>query len=98
MKKSRFADYDMYDEDVNWNVILAGKKQLYKSIMGSEPKEDDPALDAIIRMNDTGKATSYLREIGLEQGNQTVMADRDKAAMAAFGDGTIRSQAYVENR
>ena len=98
LKKARFADYNMYDEDVNWNVILAGKKQLYKNIMGSEPKEGDPALDAIIRMNDTGKATSYLREIGLEQGNQTVMADRDKAAMAAFGDGTIRSQAYVENR
>jgi hypothetical protein len=88
----------MYDKNVNWNFIVASKKQVAKNVLGVELKENDPALDSIIRMNDTSKEQEYLRNIGLERDYQKTKNDLQKAMMGAFGSGVVSSTAYVEGR
>jgi hypothetical protein len=98
LKDQRFALYPMYDKNVNWNFIVASKKQVAKNVLGVELKENDPALDSIIRMNDTSKEQEYLRNIGLERDYQKTKNDLQKAMMGAFGSGVVSSTAYVEGR
>jgi hypothetical protein len=95
LKKQRYAIYNMYDEDIDWNIILNSKKQAAKNVLGVELKEDDIALDAIIRMNDSTKEQEYLRELGLERGYNKVKNDLTKAMMATFGSGVVQSRSYV---
>ena len=98
LQKQKYAMYNMYDEDIDWNLILTSKKQVAKNVLGVELKEDDPALDAIIRMNDTSKEQEYLRNLGLERGYQKTKDDLTKAMMSTFGSGVVKSTAYVEGR
>ena len=98
LKKQRYALYNMYDEDVDWNFIVQSKKQAAKNVLGVELKEDDPLLDSIIRMNDTSKEQEYLREVGLERGYQKTKDDLTRAMMSTFGSGVVSSTAYVEGR
>lgn len=98
LQKQKYAMYNMYDEDIDWNLILTSKKQVAKNVLGVELKEDDPALDAVIRMNDTSKEQEYLRNLGLERGYQKTKDDLTKAMMSTFGSGVVKSTAYVEGR
>lgn len=98
LKKQRFAMYGMYDENISWDMIVASKKQSAKNILGVELKEDDPLLDSIIRMNDTSKEQSLLREEGLTRGYQKVTNDLQNAMMSTFGGGVVSSQSYVEGQ
>ena len=95
LKKTRFQFYDMYDEDISWQQIIASKQQMAKSILGQDLKSNDPLLDEIIKMNDSGKELERLRNYGLKTGNQKVKNDLAGAMMDTFGKGIVASRSYV---
>ena len=95
LKKTRFQFYDMYDEDISWQQIVASKQQMAKSILGQDLKSNDPLLDEIIKMNDSGKELERLRNYGLKTGNQKVKNDLAGAMMDTFGKGIVASRSYV---
>jgi hypothetical protein len=55
-------------------------------------------IKALAGLNDQSKELEYLRDIGMDSGNATVMADFTKNFMRAFGSGVVPSQAFVENQ
>ena len=95
LKKTRFQFYDMYDEDISWQQIIASKQQMAKSVLGQDLKSNDPLLDEIIKMNDSGKELERLRNYGLKTGNQKVKNDLAGAMMDTFGKGIVASRSYV---
>ena len=95
LKKTRYQFYDMYDEDISWQQIVASKQQMAKSILGQDLKSNDPLLDEIIKMNDSGKELERLRNYGLKTGNQKVKNDLAGAMMDTFGKGIVASRSYV---
>jgi hypothetical protein len=95
LKKTRFQFYNMYDEDISWQQIIASKQQMSKSILGQDLKSNDPLLDEIIKMNDSGKELERLRNYGLKTGNQKVKNDLAGAMMDTFGKGVVSSRSYV---
>lgn len=95
LKKTRFQFYDMYDEDISWQQIIASKQQMAKSVLGQDLKSNDPLLDEIIKMNDSGKELERLRDYGLKTGNQKVRNDLAGAMMDTFGKGIVASRSYV---
>ena len=95
LKKTRFQFYDMYDEDISWQQIIASKQQMAKSVLGQDLKSNDPLLDEIIKMNDSGQELERLRNYGLKTGNQKVKNDLAGAMMDTFGKGIVPSRSYV---
>ena len=95
LKKTRYQFYDMYDEDISWQQIVASKQQMAKSVLGQDLKSNDPLLDEIIKMNDSGKELERLRNYGLKTGNQKVKNDLAGAMMDTFGKGIVASRSYV---
>ena len=95
LKKTRFQFYDMYDEDISWQQIVASKQQMAKSVLGQDLKSNDPLLDEIIKMNDSGKELERLRNYDLKTGNQKVKNDLAGAMMDTFGKGIVASRSYV---
>ena len=95
LKKTRFQFYNMYDEDISWQQIIASKQQMAKSVLGQDLKSNDPLLDEIIKMNDSGKELERLRNYGLKTGNQKVKNDLAGAMMDTFGKGVVASRSYV---
>ena len=95
LKKTRFQFYDMYDEDISWQQIVASKQQMAKSVLGQDLKSNDPLLDEIIKMNDSGKELERLRNYGLKTGNQKVKNDLAGAMIDTFGKGIVASRSYV---
>ena len=87
LKKTRFQFYDMYDEDISWQQILASKQQMAKSVLGQDLQSDDSLLDELIRMNDSSKELERLREYGMQTGNQKVKTDLTSAMLDTFGAG-----------
>lgn len=103
LKELRTSEYDMYDGDIAWSTIVAGKRRLAENILGvqlnegSAEQEIDPVLDHIIRLNDNGEAQGYLRNVGLERGYAKTEGDLMKSMMGSFGGGVVSSQAYGES-
>ena len=95
LKKTRFQFYDMYDEDISWQQILASKQQMAKSVLGQDLQSDDALLDELIRMNDSSKELERLREYGMQTGNQKVKTDLTSAMLDTFGAGIVSSRSYV---
>ena len=95
LKKTRFQFYNMYDEDISWQQIIASKQQMAKSVLGQDLKSNDPLLDEIIKMNDSGQELERLRNYGLKTGNQKVKNDLAGAMMDTFGKGIVPSRSYV---
>ena len=97
-KNARFAEYSMYDKDIDWKTIEARGVALVESSWGIVPKSDNPILKEVIKMNDTNKANEYLRTEGLKVGNEKVKNDYAKAVAQAYGDNIVRSAGFTEGR
>ena len=94
LKKTRFQFYDMYDEDISWDTIVAAKQGTAKTILGMDLASDDPLLDEIIKMNDVSKETQRLRQYGVDNNVQKTMNDLQLAMLGTFGNGVIRQQSF----
>jgi len=97
-KNARFAEYSMYDKDIDWKTIKARGVSLVESAWGIVPESDNPVLREVIKMNDTNKANEYLRTEGLRVGNEKVKNDYAKAVAQAYGDNIVRSAGFTEGR
>lgn len=94
LKKTRYQFYNMYDEDIAWETILAAKQTQAKSILGIDVASDDPLLDEIIKMNDYSKETARLRQYGLDNGLQKTKDDLTLSIMRSFGKGIIPTESF----
>ena len=94
LKKTRYQFYNMYDEDIAWETILAAKQTQAKSILGIDVASDDPLLDEIIKMNDYSKETQRLRQYGLDNGLQKTKDDLTLSIMRSFGKGIIPTESF----
>jgi len=94
LKKTRYQFYNMYDEDIAWETILAAKQAQAKSILGIDVASDDPLLDEIIKMNDYSKETARLRQYGLDNGLQKTKDDLTLSIMRSFGKGIIPTESF----
>tara|TARA_R100001463_G_scaffold49132_3_gene98766 strand:+ start:23139 stop:24380 length:1242 start_codon:yes stop_codon:yes gene_type:complete len=97
-KNAKFAQYSMYDKDIDWNTIKAQGVNLISNAWGVTPKDDDPILHEVLTLNDTNKANAYLRAEGLKVGNEKVKNDYAKAVAQAYGDDIIRTPGFTEGR
>lgn len=94
LKKTRYQFYNMYDEDISWDTIVAAKQGTAKTILGMDLASDDPLLDEIIKMNDVSKETQRLRQYGVDNNVQKTMNDLQLAMLGTFGNGVIRQQSF----
>ena len=97
-KNARFAEYSMYDKDIDWKTIEARGVALVESAWGIVPQSDNAILKEVIKMNDSNKANEYLRTEGLKVGNEKVKNDYAKAVAQAYGDNIIRTPGFTEGR
>lgn len=98
LKDKRFAAYPNLDKDIVWGNYVQSKQATVKSVLGIDVDSEDPMIKALAGLNDQSKELEYLRDIGMDSGNATVMADFTKNFMRAFGSGVVPSQAFVENQ
>ncbi len=97
-KDAKFAQYPMYDRNVDWTTVLNRGVALVENAWGTTPKDGDPILHEVLTLNDTNKANAYLKAEGLKIGNEKVSNDYAKAVAQAYGDDIIRTPGYVEGR
>tara|TARA_R100000278_G_scaffold23651_1_gene22043 strand:- start:392 stop:1633 length:1242 start_codon:yes stop_codon:yes gene_type:complete len=97
-KDAKFAQYPMYDRNVDWTTVLNRGIALIENAWGTTPKDGDPILHEVLTLNDTNKANAYLKAEGLKIGNEKVSNDYAKAVAQAYGDDIIRTPGYVEGR
>lgn len=97
-KDAKFAQYPMYDRNVDWTTVLNRGIALVENAWGTTPKDGDPILHEVLTLNDTNKANAYLKAEGLKIGNEKVSNDYAKAVAQAYGDDIIRTPGYVEGR
>ena len=98
LKDKRFAAYPNLDKDIVWSNYVQSKQATVKSVLGIDVDSEDPMIKALAGLNDQSKELEYLRNIGMDSGNATVMADFTKNFMRAFGSGVVPSQSFVENQ
>jgi len=98
LKDKRFAAYPNLDKDIVWGNYVQSKQATVKSVLGIDVDSEDPMIKALAGLNDQSKELEYLRNIGMDSGNATVMADFTQNFMRAFGSGVVPSQSYVENQ
>ncbi|MBO71786.1 MAG: hypothetical protein CL508_05660 [Actinobacteria bacterium] len=99
LKEDRYAQYPMYDKNLAWNRIVAGKKSMASQVWGidiSNIKDNDAGVIQLLMDNDPSTAMQTLRQIGLDRGYAKTMGDFANALASSYGTGVVRSAGFRE--